>query len=277
MSAVHGPLTEAILRDGQTLRRIGRFIYCLDETGSTNDDAFALAARDGIAADGAAFFAERQTAGRGRMGRRWVAPRGAAIHCSVLLCQIGGDAPPPQLALAAGAATCRAIAETTPVRPSLRWPNDVFVRGRKLAGVLVERRRITKRDCTAVVIGVGINCLQQAAHLERDDAITQPATSLEIESEHPVDRAATARALLVALDLALGHPSGFDVRAALLAWREWSDDIHTRVTVAAGDRRYTGRIVHVEPDAALLLELDDGRRVRLDPALTTVMARHGEG
>src|SRR5690242_14315739 len=107
----------------------------LDTVGSTQDELRALAAA------GAPAFtsvrAEEQTAGRGRRGRRWTAPHGSSLLCSILLRPVGRPEGLGALSLVGGIAVCQAVA-TCGVEPRLRWPNDVLVGGRKLAGVLPE-------------------------------------------------------------------------------------------------------------------------------------------
>lgn len=267
----HAALTEDALRTATPVARIGRRIVCLDETGSTNDDAFALACGAGPSADGTAIFAERQTAGRGRLGRQWLSPRGASIHCSALLFEPTGDASPGHVALAGGLAACRAIEHATHLKPNVRWPNDVFLSGRKVGGVLVERRE-TAPGVTAMVIGIGINCLQHQVHFPPE--LRGRATSLEIESAGAIDRLAVARELLGALNEWFAAPGKLDAARLIREWRARSDDIGTRVTVAANGRTYRGRILDVEPDAGLLFQSDDGVRLGFDAAVASILERH---
>jgi len=270
---LHGPLDAAALRDGLSVRRVGRHILCLDETGSTNDDAFDLARLHGSAADGWAVFAERQVRGRGRQGRRWLSPRGAGIHCSVLLCEKAATLDESRLALVGGVAAALAVRETTDAPPEVRWPNDLFIRGKKAGGVLVERRVSVGAVANATVIGIGINCLQQRSHFDRTPDITQAATSLEIESSHAIDRTAVARALLRALDGWLGSEP-FDGAALTEQWRSLSGDAGRRVTLEVGGARYVGRMVEIDPDARMTLEDDAGRRMSFDPRMASVVQRH---
>jgi BirA family biotin operon repressor/biotin-[acetyl-CoA-carboxylase] ligase len=309
-----GRLDAAALMRALGTRRVGRAIHCVDETGSTNDDAFALARAQGRAADGMVVLAERQSAGRGRMGRRWASPRGAGVLCSVVWCDDAGEscdgggdsdrdgaaltASPMLLSLGAGVAVCEAVATSSDVRAVLRWPNDVFVGERKLGGILIERRMVRVERASGrgaagdssesdagspfvcdeaigvTVIGIGLNCLQQRGHFDQDAAVDQPATSLEIESSRPVDRSAVVVALLRSLDAMLSENGGAETITA--RWREFSDDVGRRVTVRAGDRTLTGTIVGVDPAAALQLALDDGQRVICPASISSVLRTHSD-
>jgi BirA family biotin operon repressor/biotin-[acetyl-CoA-carboxylase] ligase len=143
--------------------------------------------------EGATFAADEQTEGRGRLGRRWEAPPGLAILCSVLL----RPDPPmplwPELSLVAGEAVAATLRAETGVDASLRHPNDVVVAGRKLVGVLPEARK------GRVVLGIGVNVNQTAEELPRDTA--KPTTSLRVELGHEVERAPLLAAILAELEL----------------------------------------------------------------------------
>jgi BirA family biotin operon repressor/biotin-[acetyl-CoA-carboxylase] ligase len=175
------------------LRRIGTCVLALDETDSTNTELLRRAA--GLP-DGSVVVAEYQTRGRGRRGRHWLAPRGASILLSVMLKEAAGSPVARRATILGALAACEAIEQATVCKPAVRWPNDVTIAGRKISGVLVETTPCDGGQ--AVIIGIGINCLQQAGHFP--PALTGRATSLEIESPLPIDRAAVTRALLARLD-----------------------------------------------------------------------------
>jgi BirA family biotin operon repressor/biotin-[acetyl-CoA-carboxylase] ligase len=144
------------------------------------------------APEGAVAVAEEQTAGRGRLGRPWHAPAGTSVLVSVNL-RPSVDVPRlPELSVVAGLAAAEAIERETGLRPELRFPNDLLIRGRKVAGILAEARD------DRVVLGIGIN-----ANLSEDELPTNvdtPATSLSIESSAPVDRAELLATLLERLE-----------------------------------------------------------------------------
>src|SRR5262249_30250157 len=132
----------------------GRACRVVAETGSTNDDARAWAA-DG-APHGATVIADTQRSGRGRHGRVWSSPSGESLAISIVLRPDLAPHSLPPVALVAGLATRRAIAERLTSRVQVKWPNDVVIQMRKIAGVLVEGA-IAGRRVDHVVVGIGIN------------------------------------------------------------------------------------------------------------------------
>jgi BirA family transcriptional regulator, biotin operon repressor / biotin---[acetyl-CoA-carboxylase] ligase len=144
--------------------------------------------------EGAIAVAEEQSEGRGRLGRLWHAPAGTSVLVSVLLRPEIESALLPELSLVAGGAVAEAIAEVTGVEPAIKFPNDVLVGGRKVAGVLAESSE------GRVVLGVGVNVNQTLEQLPAD-VQTEP-TSLKLELGAPVDRAVLLAALLGRLERA---------------------------------------------------------------------------
>ena len=142
--------------------------------------------------EGAIAVAEEQSEGRGRLGRSWHAPRGTSVLVSVLL-RPAVDAPRlPELSLVAGGAVAEAIRETTGLDPAIKFPNDVLVGGRKVAGILAEA------GDGRVALGIGVNANQTAEQLPTN-AQTE-ATSLRVELGRPVDRAVLLAAILFRLE-----------------------------------------------------------------------------
>jgi BirA family transcriptional regulator, biotin operon repressor / biotin---[acetyl-CoA-carboxylase] ligase len=138
--------------------------------------------------------AEEQTAGRGRLGRPWYAPPRTSVLVSVNLRPSIATPRLPELSLVAGAAVAEAIAEETGLSPEVRFPNDVLIGGRKVAGILAEARE------NRVVLGIGINVNVSADELPADVDI--PATSLQVETGAPVNRASLLAAVLDRLEKA---------------------------------------------------------------------------
>jgi BirA family transcriptional regulator, biotin operon repressor / biotin---[acetyl-CoA-carboxylase] ligase len=183
-SLVRPPLAAAALRAALTgADRPWRALDVVTRTGSTNAD-LAQAARDGAEA-GLVLVAEEQTDGRGRRGRSWTAPARSGLTFSVLL---RPDVPAVLLGwlpLLAGLAVAEAVGRIAELEVSLKWPNDVLVGDRKLAGVLAER------VAGAVVLGIGLN-----VSTTTDELPTPAATSLVIEAAACTDRDPVLRAVL---------------------------------------------------------------------------------
>jgi BirA family transcriptional regulator, biotin operon repressor / biotin---[acetyl-CoA-carboxylase] ligase len=275
-------LTAEQLLHGWTPRRIGRRILTLAETDSTN--SVALAAAGDADADGLAVFADFQTAGRGRLGRAWLAPRGASVLCSVLLTRTifapptSEDAGHPQemggwLTLAAAVAACAGIRQATDITPSIKWPNDLCVGGRKLVGILIESRPIEPHVAGATarawVIGIGVNCYQQPGHFPPE--LRDRATSLDLLSQHAVDRTAVARELLAALDRTLCPETTAAPEAIHARWMAFAEPLGRPVHLRSNGHEYTGRTVSVDPAGGLIVQCDDGRQRWFDPLVTMLL------
>ena len=144
--------------------------------------------------EGAVAVAEEQTEGRGRLGRSWHAPAGTSVLASVLLRPPVRPPRLPELTLIAGGAVAEAIAEVTGLEPAIKFPNDVLIGGRKVAGILAESSE------GRVVLGVGVNVNQAEDELPAD-AQSEP-TSLRIQSGDAIDRAALLAAILLRLERA---------------------------------------------------------------------------
>ncbi len=195
--------------------------------------------------EGATAATDEQTAGRGRLGRRWIAPRGRALLVSVLLRPDRLEAA-PQLSLVAGLALARAVEEAAGVSCALKWPNDVLVGERKLAGILAEGR------AGGVVLGMGLNVGQEAHELPPGDR--RAPTSLRVETGRPHDRAELLATLLAALEEAydLWRGSGLAPLLGELARRDW---LAGREVAVGGHR---GVAAGIEPDGRLRLARPEG-------------------
>ena len=175
-------------RVAQRLGPIGHPIHWLATTGSTNDVASRLA--EVGATEGTTVVAEAQTAGRGRHGRAWFSPAGAGLYASVILrpsneaFAAGRENPIALLTLAAGVAIADAVRIATGLPAEIKWPNDVMIGRRKLAGILAESAGHAIA-APFIVLGFGIN-LQEAAYPVE---LAARATSIEAETNRSADRA----------------------------------------------------------------------------------------
>lgn len=278
-------LQAGLLAENLGTRRVGRRIIVLPEIDSTNTYALqTLVRQDGRPADGTVVFAERQTAGRGRLGRTWHSPVGASLMFTTLLYEPEHVSRAAFWTMGAAVAVVRAIEASTDVMPAIRWPNDIYVGRRKLAGILVEARMVGGHDRQAdirsqgarpvagagqawVAIGIGLNCLQHASHFPPE--IRETATSLEIESRAAISRSTIARALLSRLDQLFAFPGEIHDNDLAAEWRRHTGDIGQRVTLVTNGESTTGRILDVHPSEGLLLQLDTGARRHFDPATTS--------
>ena len=143
-------------------------------------------------AEGTVAVTEEQTQGRGRLGRRWEAAAGSSILVSVLLVPPVEPSRLPELSLVAGGAVAQAIAEVTGIEPAIKFPNDLLIGMRKVAGILAESSE------GRVVLGIGVNVNQTAQELPADTLT--PPTSLRVVLGEPVDRARLLAAILLHLE-----------------------------------------------------------------------------
>ena len=144
-------------------RLIGKPLHFFDAIDSTNTYAMQLA-REG-AAEGTVVVADAQTGGKGRLGRTWVSPAGVNLYCSTILRPSVPAALAPQMNLVAAVAVAEAIVEVCGITPTIKWPNDVLVKGKKVCGILSEMQTSqtsqtgqTNTDTLkAIVVGIGVN------------------------------------------------------------------------------------------------------------------------
>ncbi|HEX4034559.1 MAG TPA: biotin--[acetyl-CoA-carboxylase] ligase [Solirubrobacteraceae bacterium] len=205
-------------------------------TGSTSLDARALAIAG--APHGTLVTAREQDDGRGRQGRRWHAPAGGALLCSLVLRD-----PPPLLSIAAGVA----VAEAIGAQATLKWPNDVLLEGRKVSGILVEGRPQERWS----VLGIGVNV---ALRVEELPAKLRESAGTLGHSESDVE--ALLERLLAALETRLASPPA----ELLAAWRDRDSLIGREISWRDG----SGTAAGIDDRGALLVRLREGGERALD-------------
>ncbi|UCE62264.1 MAG: biotin--[acetyl-CoA-carboxylase] ligase [Phycisphaerales bacterium] len=247
-------------------RRVGRRIEHLESTTSTNDAAWAQIDLGG--ADGLVVFAEHQSAGRGRFGRKWESPKGASLLCSVAIVDTSDEISGGELSLLSAVAVRDAIARCSEVVPTIKWPNDLLVLRRKLGGILVESRA-NGGGGRVYVVGIGINCLQQRGHISPD--LIDRATSLELESKQKIDRNELAAAVLAELDGWLADPGGWTYEKLHRDWLLRAEPLGWRVRLQHAGKIHSGSVVDIDPNAALVVQLDEGGIRAFNVADTTVV------
>ena len=182
-------MTDSLSPQAVEPRLRGRFGRPYEYVASTASTQLLLPPE---APEGALVAADEQTAGRGRLGRRWLAPAGTSLLCSLQLRPAIASERLPELTGVAANACAEAVAALTGLKPELKFPNDVLVGGRKLAGVLAEARE------ERVVLGIGVNVNVTAEELPQE--VDRPATSLLVETGRELDRADLLAELLERLE-----------------------------------------------------------------------------
>jgi BirA family transcriptional regulator, biotin operon repressor / biotin---[acetyl-CoA-carboxylase] ligase len=242
---------------GLATRRLGHVVHAFEEIGSTQDVTRELA-RAGEP-DGTLVVAERQTAGRGRLGRSYISPPGA-IWSTLLLRGPLAPRVAPFVSLAAGVAVARAIDAVTGLRTTLKWPNDVQVNGRKVAGILIEAMT-EEQAIHELLLGTGINV--NFAPSEFPAEVREIATTLAAECGRPVDRRALLQRYLVELEPLWDALLAGDGAPALSAWRGHSNILGQRVRAELWGTPVEGLATGLDEDGALLVQPDGGEVVRV--------------
>lgn len=237
---------------------IGRDIQVFEETASTNDVVEKLA-RDGVK-EGAVVFAESQTKGRGRLGRKWSSPTHKGLWFSVLLRPNLHPVETTQLTVISATALRRAIKTVTGLSVEIKWPNDLLLGGKKVAGILTEMSAEVDR-VRHVILGIGLDVNQDANEFAGE--LRPLATSLKIELGEEIDRAELAAEILHELDVDY-------VRVCVRKFPEVADEweaacvtIGKNVTVHMGERRFRGRAESLDDDGALLVRTEHGHLERV--------------
>jgi len=223
--------------------RLGRPIQAFQKISSTMDMAHALA-REG-AMEGTLVFAKHQAQGRGRQGRMWQSPLGGA-YFSLILRPSRPSFETPQLSLVAGLATAEAIQELTRLFPSIRWPNDILINDRKVAGILVEAKS------GAVVVGIGVNVMTSPRQLP------ETATSLTTAGATKIDphrmTGALCRRFQKWYDVWTAEGFGL-IRESLLPHMGLFGQV---VHITAGSTQFEGTATDLDEAGRLLVRLDSG-------------------
>lgn len=229
-------------------------IHHLPAAVSTNDVAGELA-RDG-AAEGAVVIAEQQSGGRGRLGRAWASPPAAGLWLSALLRPRVPPAEASVLTLVAAVAAAEAVERQTGLRPGIKWPNDIYLRGRKACGILAEidaEPGLTRH----VVLGIGLNVHQRPEDFPPELRAT--ATSLAIELGADPDRTSLCAALLERLAAWYRRFLAEGFGPARVEWLARNVTLGRHVRASGPGGTVSGLAVDLDLAGALLIRLPDGR------------------
>jgi BirA family biotin operon repressor/biotin-[acetyl-CoA-carboxylase] ligase len=254
---VGGEVTDAE-GPGGTTRWLGRPLVRLATVDSTNREARRWA--DGGAAHGLVVVADEQTAGRGRLERTWHSPPREGVYASALL-RPGPD--PTRLGLvgvAAAIATAEAVEDAGVRSARIKWPNDVWVEGRKIAGVLVEARDAGRAE-GIVVIGIGVNVGQTAF----PDGLRVPATSVRLETGEALSPEAVLGRLLARLEPWLDALLAGRVSALDAAFSARDALAGRRISFTLDRREVEGEVLAISPLEGLRLRLASGEERTFPP------------
>lgn len=246
-------LNPSLLDSHLTTERIGRKIVYMESCPTTQSIAHEEA-RQG-AADGTVVISEEQTAGKGRLARNWSSTKGKGIWMSIIL---RPDIPPqlsPQFTLVAAVALTRSIADVAGVTPSIKWPNDLLINGKKCTGILTELQAEADR-VQSIILGIGVNVNQFLEDFPKE--LQSIATSIRIETGKEIDRVLLTAKIFEYIEkyTDLYIEQGF--KPLKLLWEGYSDTIGKRIRASMVNKEIIGRAVGITEEGVLQLQTDDG-------------------
>ena len=247
---------DLLARLGKT-KVIGRDIRVFERTTSTNDVVERLA-RDGVK-EGVVVFAESQTKGRGRLGRKWIRRAQGPLVFNFVAAGLRPQET-TQLTVASATALRRAIQSETSLQPEIKWPNDILVGGKKVAGILTELSAELDR-VRHVILGIGVDVNLGVGEFPPE--LRRLATSLKIESGRAISRPELAASILRELDSDYARISAGKFTAVADEWEARCATIGKDVTIQIGGRKIHGRAESLDDDGALLVRTEHGHMERI--------------
>ena len=237
------------IKGGLTTNYIGQEIHYFPLTSSTQDEA--IIAAENHAPEGTVTIAHEQTSGRGRFNRKWIAPPGSTLLLSIILRP--DHAVLPQVVMISALAVARAIEETIGEKPSIKWPNDVLLFGKKVCGILVESASSPNGD-SYCISGIGVNINLDVMDFSE---IAETATSLHLHTNEPLTRLEVAQRLLNAFEFY--YEKARNGAPIINFWKDQLDTIGQRVSATLNEGTViTGTAESVDKQGSLQIRLDNG-------------------
>lgn len=224
-------------------------VHCHDEIASTNDEAYRLAEKG--AAEGTIVLAECQTKGKGRVGRKWSSPKGGGIYLSLILRPDAETDEIPSITLIAASAVVKVIRKECSLEAVVKWPNDVFVGGKKVCGILTEMKA-QPDSVEFLVLGIGININTPAGKLPPE------GTSLAVQASRTFDRTVLLRSLLEALERDYRKFSSSGFMPLRDECKAFSLVLGEHVNITEHHKKIEGRAVDIDEKGALIVRTTAG-------------------
>ncbi len=239
-------------------RWLGRTLHYFESLDSTNRKAYELASHG--AKEGEIVIAESQTKGKGRLGRSWFSPPYVNLYLSIILRPQILPQQASLITLMAAVATANAIERASGITPSIKWPNDILIRGRKVAGLLNEIQSETDR-IHFIILGIGVNLNADEEMFPKE--LRSMATSIKREKGGTISRRDFLSLLLQQLEewYALFQEKGN--QPILEAWRERARIQGKPVRVTSFRETLSGVAIDIDSDGALLMRTDTGKERRV--------------
>lgn len=248
-------MTSEEIKTGLNTKILGKEVIFYTETTSTNDIAFELAVK-GVD-EGTLVVADSQTMGKGRLGRKWLAPSGTSILASLILRPSVKLSQVHNIVLMTTVSIVYAIRKITNLAVSIKWPNDIVINNKKVGGILAESK-IKNGSLNFVVVGFGINV--NIFNESFPDEIANIATSLGIESGHAISRVYLLQEILRQIEL---HYLRRNNDSFLDEWKSLSITIGCQLWIEYPDCVKTGLAIDIDENGALIVKLNDGETQRI--------------
>jgi BirA family biotin operon repressor/biotin-[acetyl-CoA-carboxylase] ligase len=234
-------------------KRLGTAVHIFQEIGSTNTQAMQMAAKG--AEEGTLLIAEAQTEGKGRLDRKWFSPTGVNLYISVILRPKIDCGQATILALLAGIAVAHAVQEISGLIPGLKWPNDVLIHEKKVAGILAELAADDRR-IKHLVLGIGLNINLEAKMLPQE--LSKTATSLKIESGRNVSRLEMLETLVNQLERWYTVFLDQGPTPVIKEYIHFSKTLGQRIQAVCHNKVVEGQAIGLTPNGGLILRKQDG-------------------
>lgn len=255
-------LSAEIISAERSSEKLGCEIIVLPETDSTNNYAKELAS--GGAVHGTVVIAEKQTGGKGRLGRRFESPSGSGLYTSVIVRPTFDISFAPLITSAAAVVVAEAVEKLCGHETAIKWVNDIYMNGRKICGILTEATldlESKKLDCA--VIGIGINVLES----DFPEELKTKATSIESETGIRLDRNKLCGELLGRLEYYLDR---IESRGHLENYRKREMLTGNMITATVGNETISGHALRIDNNADLVILTEDGTERKLNSGEATL-------
>jgi len=242
---------------------IGREMMTYDSVDSTNNTAKRLVGESDK--EGTVILADSQTQGKGRLGRAWYSEEKVGIYLSILL---KPSLPPEQIAqitLVAGVALVEAINEFSRVRAYLKWPNDILLNGKKVAGILTENFQEKKHSGIILGIGINVNHSRFPVHLQHI------ATSMAMENGEIYERLPLITFLLNHMDQEYRSFLNEGISNIVSQWNLNSEMFGKHISLTQGTETFIGTAMKLDEEGQLVILMDNGEEIAFDSGEVTLM------
>jgi len=241
------------IKIGLKTKKMGHYVHFEETVSSTQKIAQTLANEGAV--EGTIVVAEQQTKGRGRMARNWYSPSGTGIWMSLIIRPNLPVQATPQLTLLTAVAIVQALEEVTPLKPDIKWPNDILINGKKLVGILTELQAEADQ-VHSIIIGIGINVNQ--ALIDFPEELHPIATSIHLETGELWDRARLIQEILLKFETLYSIYLSQGFRPIKLLWEGYAISLHKPIRAKTINGSVEGKAVGIDDAGVLLIETSDG-------------------